>query len=115
MFWTGLLLALFVVVHLSNLTWGFLHPRFVPGNVYANVVSLFRGAPATAFYALAMAALGLHVAHGGWSLGQTLGLDGPATSRRLRGAARLLAIALAGGLLSVVAAAALGLFHGSWP
>jgi len=108
MLWTGLLLALFVLVHLANLTWGFLHPHFAGGQVYANVISLFRGAPAVAFYALAMLALGLHMAHGGWSLWQSLGLDLPASSRWLRRGARVAAVTVAGGLLSVVVAAALG-------
>jgi succinate dehydrogenase / fumarate reductase cytochrome b subunit len=108
MLWTGVVLALFVLVHLANLTWGAWHPRFVAGDVYGNVVRLFRGAPAAVFYALAMVALGLHVAHGGFSLWQSLGLNGPATSPVLRRGARILAVVVAGGLLSVVAAAALG-------
>ena len=39
---SGLVLALFVVVHLANLTWGFLHPRFVHLAVHDNVVALLR-------------------------------------------------------------------------
>jgi succinate dehydrogenase / fumarate reductase cytochrome b subunit len=113
MLWTGVLLALFVLVHLANLTWGVLHPRFVAGDVYSNVVALFRSVPMALFYALAMSALGLHVAHGSWSLWRSLGASGPlAPPRRL---ARGLAVVIAGGLLSVVVAAALGLFRGGRP
>ena len=108
MLWTGALLAAFVLVHLANLTWGVLHPRFVSGDVYGNVIRLLHGHATAAFYALAMGALGLHVAHGGFSLWQSLGLNSPATSDGLRRGARVLAAAVAGGLLSVVAAAALG-------
>lgn len=108
MLWTGLLLALFVPVHLANLTWGLWHPRFVAGHVYANVVTLFQRVPAAAFYAVAMVALGLHVAHGGWSLWQSLGLNGPATSRGLRGGARVLAVVVAAGMLSIIGATTLG-------
>jgi succinate dehydrogenase / fumarate reductase cytochrome b subunit len=108
MLWTGVVLAAFVLVHLANLTWGAWHPRFVPGDVYGNVVRLFRGAPAVVFYTVAMLALGLHVAHGSFSLWQSLGLNGPTTSRALRRGARLLAVAVACGLLSIVSAAALG-------
>jgi len=108
MLWTGVVLAAFVLVHLANLTWGVWHPRFLAGDVYGNVVRLFRRVPAAVFYALAMAALGLHVAHGGFSLWQSLGLNGSASSRALRRGARAAAVAVAAGLLSVVAAAALG-------
>jgi succinate dehydrogenase / fumarate reductase cytochrome b subunit len=110
MLWTGVVLAAFVLVHLANLTWGVWHPRFVVGDVYGNVVRLFRRAPAVVFYTLAMLALGLHVAHGSFSLWQSLGLNGPATSRGLRRGARLLAVAVASSLLSIVCAAALGWF-----
>lgn len=107
MLWTGGLLAAFLAIHLANLTWGAWHPRFVDGDVYGNVVRLFRRAPAAVFYALAMVALGLHVAHGSFSLWQSLGLNGPTTSRGLRRGARILAVAVAGGLLSIVVATAL--------
>lgn len=108
MAWTGGVLGLFVVVHLANLTWGVLHPRFVPGHVYANVVALLRHGPVAAAYAVAMLALALHVAHGAWSVWQSLGFDGVASWPGARRLGRVVAVAVAGGLLSVVGAAALG-------
>src|SRR5579863_5048440 len=40
--WGGVIIALFVLYHLLHFTWGTLHPDFVPGDVYHNVVSGFR-------------------------------------------------------------------------
>ena len=39
---SGVVLAVFVLVHLANLTWGIWHPSFVPLAVHHNVVALFR-------------------------------------------------------------------------
>jgi len=108
MAWTGGLLGLFVVVHLANLTWGVLHPSFVPGHVYTNVVALLRQRPIAAGYAVALLALALHVVHGGWSLWQSLGFHRAAGSPRLRLSVRVLAVTVAGALLSIVGAVALG-------
>jgi succinate dehydrogenase / fumarate reductase cytochrome b subunit len=108
MIWTGALLAVFLVVHLANLTWGTLHPRFVPLAVYHNVVALFRVRPVAVFYGVAVLALGLHVAHGAWSLFQSLGVTARGGSAALRIGARVAAAALVAGLLAVVLAAATG-------
>jgi succinate dehydrogenase / fumarate reductase cytochrome b subunit len=73
--WGGVTLALFVVYHILHFTTGQLHPSFVHGAVHANFVAGFKVLPVSAFYVLAMCALGLHLYHGVWSLTQTLGLD----------------------------------------
>lgn len=70
---TGPLLLGFIIFHLLHLTTGTLHPNFKEGEVYHNVVSGLKVAPVAVFYLLAMAALGLHLWHGIWSLFQTLG------------------------------------------
>ena len=106
--WSGALLAVFLVVHLANLTWGTLHPGFTPLAVHHNVVTLFRVRLASALYVVAVLALGLHVAHGAWSLLQSLGLIAGDGSRVLRIGARILAAALTAGFLAVVVAASAG-------
>ncbi len=86
MVWTGPMLAVFVLYHLAHLTWGNANAAFVPGDVYHNVVVGFSNPFASAFYILAMLALGLHIYHGFWSMLQTLGLEGvhrPALRHRL--------------------------------
>jgi succinate dehydrogenase / fumarate reductase, cytochrome b subunit len=75
--WSGVLLLLFVVYHLMHMTWGNAHPDFVPGDVYHNFIVGFRQTLVTAFYVVAMLALGLHLYHGVWSSLQTLGLSHP--------------------------------------
>ncbi len=77
MIWSGPILALFVVYHLLHLTTGAAHPAFVEGDVYHNVVAGFSQWPVSAFYIVAMLALGLHMYHGVWSMLQSLGLSHP--------------------------------------
>ena len=64
-----------------HLTWGTAHPTFIEGDVYHNLVAGFSRWPVSAFYIVAMLALGLHLYHGVWSLLQTLGAQPPALER----------------------------------
>jgi succinate dehydrogenase / fumarate reductase cytochrome b subunit len=73
----GLLLAVFVVYHILHLTTGQANPDFHHGDVYGNVVAGFSVWWASAFYIIAMGALGLHLYHGTWSFLQTLGAAHP--------------------------------------
>lgn len=77
MYWSGPLLALFIIYHLLHFTLGTVHPDFRPGDVYRNVVVGFQQPAAAVFYIVAMLALGLHLYHGVWSLLHTLGLAHP--------------------------------------
>jgi succinate dehydrogenase cytochrome b subunit len=77
MVWSGPILAIFILYHLAHLTTGTLHPSFVPGDVFHNVVVGFQNPWVSAFYILAMLALGLHMYHGVWSMLQTAGLSHP--------------------------------------
>jgi succinate dehydrogenase / fumarate reductase cytochrome b subunit len=71
--WSGVIVALFVLFHLMDLTWGTANPEFVSGDVYHNVVASFRRWPVAVVYIVANLALGLHLYHGGWSLFQSMG------------------------------------------
>jgi succinate dehydrogenase cytochrome b subunit len=75
--WTGVFLALFVVYHLLDFTFGTANPHYEPGNVYGNVVASFRVPAIALFYVVAMAILGLHLKHGTMSMLRTLGLSHP--------------------------------------
>lgn len=75
--WSGVIILLFVLYHLADLTWGFANPAFVRGDVYHNVVASFQRWPVALFYILANLALGLHLYHGSWSLFQSLGINHP--------------------------------------
>ena len=71
--WGGVIVLLFIVYHLLDLTGGQTNPDFVRGEVYDNVVASFERWPVAVFYIIANLALGLHLYHGLWSLFQTLG------------------------------------------
>lgn len=75
--WTGVIVGLFVLFHLADLTWGFANPAYVRGDVYHNVVVSFQRWPVALLYVLANLALGLHLYHGAWSLFQSLGVSNP--------------------------------------
>jgi succinate dehydrogenase / fumarate reductase cytochrome b subunit len=97
MVWSGPILGLFVVYHLAHLTLGSVHPDFVAGNVYHNVVRGFQQPLVSSFYILAMLALGLHLYHGAWSMLQSLGITHPRyNSLRKVGAALFAAVLVAG-------------------
>ncbi len=75
--WTGIVIALFLLFHLADLTWGTLNPDFVRGDVYRNFVATFSRPPVAAIYIAANVALALHLFHGAWSMFQSLGLNNP--------------------------------------
>jgi succinate dehydrogenase / fumarate reductase cytochrome b subunit len=72
------------------------------------VASLARW-PVAAAYGFAMLAVGLHLYHGLWSAGQTLGLNRPPTSAWRRGSAALIAGLITVGYLSIPVAVLSGL------
>ncbi|MDP9399477.1 MAG: succinate dehydrogenase cytochrome b subunit [Actinomycetota bacterium] len=71
--WSGVIVALFVVFHLLDLTWGTANPGYVQADVYHNVVASFERWPVALVYIAANVALGLHLYHGAWSLFQSMG------------------------------------------
>jgi succinate dehydrogenase / fumarate reductase cytochrome b subunit len=75
--WGGVIILLFVIYHLLHFTWGAVHPSFVAGDVYHNVVTGFQVWWVAAFYIAAQVALGFHLYHGLWSLFQSLGWNHP--------------------------------------
>jgi len=75
--WGGPLLLLFIVYHLLHFTVGSVHPSFIRGDVYHNVVAGFQNPLVAFFYVLSMVALALHLFHGVTSMLQTLGLSHP--------------------------------------
>lgn len=75
--WSGVIVGLFVLYHLADLTWGFANPEFVRGEVYHNVVASFSRWPVALLYVVANVALALHIYHGAWSLFQSMGWNHP--------------------------------------
>ena len=83
--WTGVIVALFVVWHLADLTWGWANPGYVRGDVYRNVDASLSRIPVAALYVVANIALGVHLFHGAWSLFQSMGWSNPRFNKWRRG------------------------------
>jgi succinate dehydrogenase / fumarate reductase, cytochrome b subunit len=77
MVWGGIIILAFVIYHLLHLTFGTVHPDFVPHNAYHNFIIGFQSWPVSLFYIVAMIPLGLHMYHGLWSALQTVGANNP--------------------------------------
>jgi succinate dehydrogenase / fumarate reductase cytochrome b subunit len=92
--WGGVILLLFIIWHLLDLTTGTVHPGFQPGHPYANVVSTFHNWYGDVIYIVAMLALGLHVQHGVWSAAQTLGVGSVKRDRLLKTTGTVVAVLL---------------------
>ena len=94
--WGGVLLLLFIPLHIMHYTTGTVRPTgsFTAGDVYGNVIGGFRIWWVTLFYVLSMAALGLHLYHGAWSSVRSLGLSPPSRAPMQRRVALLVAVAV---------------------
>jgi succinate dehydrogenase / fumarate reductase cytochrome b subunit len=90
--WGGAVILIFLIYHILHFTLGTVHPDFLEGNPYHNVSTGFRNPLVVIFYEIAMIAVGLHLFHGVWSSGRSLGMS-PPSPRPLR---RQLALVLAG-------------------
>ena len=77
MIWSGPIVGLFVVYHLLHISFGTVHPDYVHGDVYHNIVAGFRNPWASGAYVVGTLFLGMHLYHGLWSLFQSLGLNHP--------------------------------------
>lgn len=106
--WAGVIIGLFVVYHVLDLTVGVLHPDFRAGQAFHNLTVDFAQWFVTLFYTVAMAALALHIRHGLWSAAHTLGLAGGRT-RLVRSVATATAVVICGGFVVVPWAVLLGL------
>ena len=109
--WGGVIVLLFIIFHILDLTTGTLNPVGDPQHPYANVVADF--APSrwyvTLFYALAIVAVGLHLRHGIFSAARTLGQQTARGERVWRAVALILSVVLVVGYLSVPFAVITGL------
>lgn len=109
--WGGVIIFLFVVYHILDLTTRHLNPVSDSGQAYEAVAQNF--APerfyVTAFYAVAVIALAFHLRHGVWSALQTLGVNNARRERTFRAIATTVAVALCVGFLAVPFAVTVGL------
>jgi succinate dehydrogenase / fumarate reductase, cytochrome b subunit len=110
--WGGALILLFLIYHILHFTTGTAHPDFVELNPHHNVSTGFRNPLVAAVYLLAMVAVGLHLYHGVWSSGRSLGLSQPSPRPLHRRIALVLAVFVWLGFTAIVIAGFLGLIRG---
>lgn len=82
MIYTGLLILIFVIIHLRDLKYGEIIMYTTKDgayirDLYALTVQFFGNIWNVLFYELIMILLGFHLAHGVWSAFQSLGINGP--------------------------------------
>jgi len=99
--WTGVIVALFVIFHLADLTWGMANPHFVRGDPYDNLFYSFQRVPVAVFYIIANIALAFHIFHGAWSMFQSMGLNNPRYNRWKRYFATAFALVIGVGNVSM--------------
>ncbi len=110
MLWSGPIILAFLIFHLLHFTFGTVHPGgpFDEHNVYNNVVTGFQVWPVSIFYIVAMIMLCYHLYHGLWSMFQSLGFSHPVYTPWLQRFAKLFAILIAAGNISIPVAVLAG-------
>jgi succinate dehydrogenase / fumarate reductase cytochrome b subunit len=107
--WSGYLIGVYVIYHLMHLTFGNVHPDFVPGDAYDNVVRGFQVVPVALVYVVANVLLGFHLYHGLWSMFQSLGWNHPAYNAWRRHFAITFSIVVTAGFVSIPLAVLAGI------
>jgi succinate dehydrogenase / fumarate reductase, cytochrome b subunit len=79
--WSGVIVGLFLVWHLFDLSWTGTGASFVRGAPYHNVDESLSRIPVALLYVVANIALGFHLFHGAWSLFQSMGWNNPRFNR----------------------------------
>ena len=104
-----MIILLFVIYHLADLTWGFTNPDFVQGDPYNNIVASFSRWWVALFYIIAQVVLAFHIYHGAWSMFQSLGLSHPRYNDWRRALAVVLAAVILVGNCAIVIAVQTGI------
>lgn len=98
--WGGVVIALFVVYHLLQVTWNTVHPGGASDSPYERVVNGFGVWWVVLGYTIALLALGFHLRHGFWSALADLGANTSVCRRRhLNVAATVVALVITVGFL----------------
>jgi succinate dehydrogenase / fumarate reductase cytochrome b subunit len=99
--WGGVIIGLFIVWHILDLTTLTVNENAQPGHPYQNVVATFSTWYGNVIYIVAMLAMGLHIRHGFWSAAQTLGAGRRRRDLALKVMANGLALLLTCGFIAV--------------
>jgi succinate dehydrogenase / fumarate reductase cytochrome b subunit len=103
--YTGLVLLVFIILHLMNLKFGTNYPTEVAGvqmrDLYRTTIEYFQNPMNVAWYVFSMVCAGLHTAHGFASAFQSLGLNFPKYYPKIKIISYLYAAVIAGGFAFV--------------
>ena len=97
----GMVLGLFIVWHVLDLTVGVANPDFKKGQPYHNVYVDFQHWWINLIYIVAIVGLGLHINHGFWSASQTLGINNPKRDTTIKATGSAIAFLISAGLIMV--------------
>lgn len=99
--YTGLVLLVFLILHLMNLKFGTNYPTQVDGvqmrDIYRTTMEYFSNPGSVAWYVFAMVCAALHTAHGFASAFQSLGLNHPKYYPKIKVISYLYALTVGGG------------------
>jgi len=107
--WGGVIIGLFVIYHVLDLTTGTLNPLPGESSAYTKLVASFDRWYVALFYILAVVALGFHIRHGLWSAIQTLGGNSALRQNALKGLALAVAVVITVGFAIVPLSVMFGL------
>ncbi len=108
MYMSGPILAVFIVYHLMQFTFGVGGTPYMETDAYGNVINGFRVPAVSLFYIVAMGLLCLHLRHGLSSFVQSLGLTHPRYTPRLKTIAVIVATLIFLGFISIPVAVLAG-------
>ena len=102
MIFTGLWLLLFVIIHVKAFRYGTEYAWAEGGrDLYRLEIENFSNPLIVVFYVLSMVVVGSHLWHGASSGFQSLGLDNPRWTPRIRATGKVLAVVIAGGFITI--------------
>jgi succinate dehydrogenase / fumarate reductase cytochrome b subunit len=108
MYWSGPIVAAFIIYHLMQFTFGVGGTPYMAGDPYGNVINGFRVPAVSMFYIVAIGLLCLHLRHGLSSMVLSLGFHHPRYTPRLKAAAAIVALLIFFGFISIPAAVMAG-------
>lgn len=96
--YTGIVILIFLVLHLIYLKYGTYYETNVDGttmrDLYKTVLEYFKAPLNVVWYVAAMGALAVHVSHGLWSAFQSIGFSHPKYTPCLKTSSKLFAVAV---------------------
>jgi succinate dehydrogenase / fumarate reductase cytochrome b subunit len=107
--WGGVLIGLFIVYHILDLSLGVANPDGTDSTPYSRLVASFSNPIPTIVYVITMLVLGFHLRHGIWSAFQTLGQSNKRRERTANGFAIAFSVLLIAGFLVVPFSVVFGL------